>query len=1106
MKISTLLLASLIFSVAITASANSSLPEWTFMVYIDGDNNLEGNGIADINEMEKVGSNSHLKIVVIFDRTPGYDSSSGDWTDTRRGLITADSNTDVISSSLQSVGEKNMGDPTTLTDFVNWAITNYPASHYVLVLWNHGGGWRSNIDRINKEIAGLKSLSASASPEQKKSAQLRIAQLLEQKEKIEVLKEVCYDGTSGDYLYTSELRQALENVPTHIDIVSFDACLMQMVEVAYELKSEASIMVGSEETEPGDGWPYDAILSDLSANPSMTPAQLATVIVTRYGESYNGLETMSAIDLSEMSGLATALDTFADAVISSGTEWLNMFNARAVANYYDDAPNFRDLGGFLNAMSQMATNQSVIAAVNQSRNALQAAVIANHSYPSEGANGLSIYLTNLSSSPSPAYSAANILFAADTRWDEMLKAAGSQSIPDDSYEPNDTFSQAATISTGSYLGLCCKNDDWFKVYLPAGARVSIAMTHEYDEGDLDLQVYNSSGEEIASSETEENVEDVLYSITASGYYYIRIFGFLGAVNYYYSLFVYDATRDPGYTCSVVPYQFVDYTSAIRLVMGDDDFTAIPLGFQFNFYGQSNSTIVISANGYMTFGITGDMYNNLSIPIPSSGGSIPGGLIAPFWDDLFPPSSNGGVFYQVTGDEGDKKLIITWANCGHWQYLGPTEGVTFQAILQEKDDSILFNYNDVSFSNPEYDNGISATVGIQNQTGERGCVFSFNQPTLTDSMSLKFQLIPTPTPTPTPAFFFKYTFDNPGDEGWTPFSITGGTHVSDPLGDFYIANTTTSTPSTVGILDPGTPENVYDRWEMNADSPISPCEENYLYCARYWLRTTQSDKNKVPQVRMQWNNYPPEIFALFQVDKGLNAIGTNFAPYDSYFYKSPTDNAGGQNYLIYFDLVDFTSAQSGDIYCDKIEVTRQTPPVTSGTLVWDQDSDTDFGSFATFNSQGIFDNVTSGAGSGSIWLESPGPPGATSLYYGGWGSPFEEMSPSFEPGYLYKAIFTLHSESDDAQKHLPMIRLRLSNKTFDWIGMRCVRQDEGVYGQMPAPTGTDYYLYMPAPPNLTGIPGDQNDSMVINFDIVDGSAKEYGRVYLDRVQVWKYPLQ
>ncbi|MCX6999862.1 MAG: PKD domain-containing protein, partial [Candidatus Sumerlaeota bacterium] len=366
--------------------------------------------------------------------------------------------------------------------------------------------------------------------------------------------------------------------------------------------------------------------------------------------------------------------------------------------------------------------------------------------------------------------------------------------------------------------------------------------------------------------------------------------------------------------------------------------------------------------------------------------------------------------------------------------------------------------------------------------------------------------PTITPTPTPILLAKYTFDNPSDEGWKPFPIPGGTYINDPLGAFYIANTTISTLSAVGILDSDTTYSIYGRWELNTNSPISPCEENYLYRARYWLRTTQTDKNKVPQVRMQWNNYPPQIFALLQVDKGLNAIGTVFAPYDSYYYKSSTDSYGGQNYLIYFDLVDFTPEQSGDVYCDELEVTRQTPLTTGGILVWEQDSNDDFKTWTPVGVSGIFDDVTRGRGNGSIWLESPGPLGAKPLYYGGWSSPYAETSPSFQSDSLYKAIFTLHSESVDAQKHLPMIRLRLSNKTFDWIGMICVRQDVGTYGHMPSHSGTDYYLYMPSPPNLSGIPGDKSDSMVINFDIVDGSENEYGRVYLDHVQVWKYPLQ
>ena len=65
--------------------------EWTILVFINGDNNLEGAGIDDINEMEKVGSTDDVNIIVEIDRTSGYDYSNGDWTTTRRYYITKDS-------------------------------------------------------------------------------------------------------------------------------------------------------------------------------------------------------------------------------------------------------------------------------------------------------------------------------------------------------------------------------------------------------------------------------------------------------------------------------------------------------------------------------------------------------------------------------------------------------------------------------------------------------------------------------------------------------------------------------------------------------------------------------------------------------------------------------------------------------------------------------------------------------------------------------------------------------------------------------------------------------------------------------------------------------
>jgi clostripain len=272
-----------------------SISEWTVIIYLDSDNNLESAGIDDINEMEMVGSSSDVNIVVQVDRIPysvlaanneGYtdDISNSNWTTTRRYYITQDFDPVQINSQLKSdLGELNMGHPQTLIDFTNWATINYPAKKYLLVIWNHGGGFRSPSPGFTKDIA--------------------------------------WDDTSGgDKITMPELEYALSAINTQIgkkvDIVGMDACLMAMTEVAYQIKDYADILVASEENEPSDGWPYDTILAQLVANPPISPEQLAVDIVNKYIYFYFSYNvTQSAIDLSYMDTLTSQLSNLALAMI-----------------------------------------------------------------------------------------------------------------------------------------------------------------------------------------------------------------------------------------------------------------------------------------------------------------------------------------------------------------------------------------------------------------------------------------------------------------------------------------------------------------------------------------------------------------------------------------------------------------------------------------------------------------------------------------------------------------------------------------------------------------------------------------------------------------------
>jgi hypothetical protein len=351
--------------------------KWTFMVYLCSDNDLEESGIDDFLEMATVGSDSNINIVVQMDRIPGYDTRYGDWVTTKRFLVTKDMTPDP-ENALADIGEANMGDPATLTAFIDWATVAYPATNYALILWDHGGGWRQRLDALKQALALVQEGAEKAAISE---------QLRELYEEYKQYKAVCWDDTNdGDHLYMKEVKNAMDAAATNVHLVGFDACLMAMTEVAYELRGTGpTVMVGSEKTVPGTGWPYDTILADLKANPTWTPAELGTCIVDRYYESYGNDETQSCMDLTQMNSLANLISAFA-------TSMINNWNT--------------------NRAAVKTAAQNVITGLN-------ATVLHEHhgtAYP--GANGLTIYFPT--TTPDAEYNGTIIDFPGNTTWDEFL--------------------------------------------------------------------------------------------------------------------------------------------------------------------------------------------------------------------------------------------------------------------------------------------------------------------------------------------------------------------------------------------------------------------------------------------------------------------------------------------------------------------------------------------------------------------------------------------------------------------------------------------------------------------------------------------------------------
>lgn len=321
---------------------------WTFLVYMDGDNDLEGEAIADFLEMARIGSTKDVRIVVQLDRVKGYNYDYDNWTNTRRGIVLHGSFPRATWGT--DIGEKNMGDVETLREFVSWGKANYPADHTALVLWNHGDGWRSQTPRAQK-------------------------------------RAICTDQTSNnDSLTMAEVRQALESAGP-VDLIGFDACLMGMAEVAYELREQGSVMVGSEELEPAEGWPYNTILYDLVTSPTLTAAQFAGRIVDRYCASYEDSYTLSSVDLKQMDPLAGSISNLAQTLIQT-------------AGDSDQTP------------AQTAAKE-VMAQLDS------AVLYERHATNRMGAHGLAVYFPEEDMDSNYP----NVLqFTAATQWDEFLNA------------------------------------------------------------------------------------------------------------------------------------------------------------------------------------------------------------------------------------------------------------------------------------------------------------------------------------------------------------------------------------------------------------------------------------------------------------------------------------------------------------------------------------------------------------------------------------------------------------------------------------------------------------------------------------------------------------
>ena len=252
-----------------TVSDERQIADWTVLIYVVADNDLDFCTAEDYQEFKDGGSSELVNVLILADRF-----EEGAY------LYVIEDN-DMV--PLEDLGEVNMGNPEMLTWFVDYAVKNYTAEHMILFFWDHGtptGGVGVDWTMPGDEVP----------------------------------------GESWDWLTHHEVVAALDGY--HMDVIACDECSIGQMETIYEYVHKGlsvDYMVASESYIGWRGFSYDKIMQRLVLNPEMSALDLCNVIVEEFTNLFSQppymseiLTTQSIFDMSKITPLANAVSAMAD--------------------------------------------------------------------------------------------------------------------------------------------------------------------------------------------------------------------------------------------------------------------------------------------------------------------------------------------------------------------------------------------------------------------------------------------------------------------------------------------------------------------------------------------------------------------------------------------------------------------------------------------------------------------------------------------------------------------------------------------------------------------------------------------------------------------------
>ncbi len=342
-----------------TTQPESAKYKWTVLGYFDGNNYRDqahdgySYVIKDVQELEQTGSTDRVQVAVMV----GSIKTGGNCRYYHLEKHEDEAQDSISSPVLQNLGKKDMSDYTTLRDFVGYGVQNYPADRYMLIIGDHGNGWRGTCsDSING---------------------------------------------GGSWMSLPDLESAL--LGYKFDILWLYSPTMATAEVAHQVREQSDYLVASQfGIYPDNITGSSHWLADLVASPNLNTRVFAQNVVEGVQAAVDSISPnkvfhVALIQLSKIDQLAEDLSVLAkDLVDSTGSHWTEVWDAwepaQGVKFTYAEYVDLREFA------RQIQTRPSLSSVIKNDAAAVEAAVddavLAQLQYPTfQGTTGgLSICL------------------------------------------------------------------------------------------------------------------------------------------------------------------------------------------------------------------------------------------------------------------------------------------------------------------------------------------------------------------------------------------------------------------------------------------------------------------------------------------------------------------------------------------------------------------------------------------------------------------------------------------------------------------------------------------------------------------------------------------